>query len=168
MSLALIALLRSRVVSLPPPALQVPTEIRPFHGDLRPPRSYRHRSCTLDCRRSLPAAAARLTTPSAAELSSRALRWRFGETVFDGRLLELTVAGEPVRLEPKPLELLLYLLRHSGEVVTKEELHEQPPQGAAGLARGRRTPEPPAGGGGQRRRKAHRPRPGLVTTGSNI
>lgn len=57
-------------------------------------------------------------------LGTRALRWRFGLAVLDGRSLELTVAGSLVRLEPKPLELLLHLLRHPGEVVTKEELHE--------------------------------------------
>ena len=54
----------------------------------------------------------------------RAPRWRFGPVVLDGSTHELTVGGSLVRLEPKPLELLLHLLRHPGEVVTKEELHE--------------------------------------------
>lgn len=42
--------------------------------------------------------------------------------VLDGRSLELTVAGQQVKLEPKPMEMLLYLLKHPGEVVTKDEL----------------------------------------------
>lgn len=54
--------------------------------------------------------------------ASRALRWRFGGVVLDGRSLQLTLDDQAVRLEPKPMELLLYLLRHPGEVVTKEEL----------------------------------------------
>lgn len=66
-----------------------------------------------------------VTAPdSTAEPAARALRWRFGTVVVDGRTLETTVDGQLVKLEPKTLQLLLYLLRHSGEVVTKEELHE--------------------------------------------
>ena len=49
-------------------------------------------------------------------------RWHFGDAVLDGSALELSVAGEQVALEPKALELLLTLLRHPGEVVTKSEL----------------------------------------------
>ncbi len=56
--------------------------------------------------------------------ASRALRWRFGGVVLDGRSLDLRVDDAPVKLEPRPMELLLYLLRHPGEVVTKEELLE--------------------------------------------
>ncbi|MFP5305728.1 MAG: tetratricopeptide repeat protein [Gammaproteobacteria bacterium] len=54
----------------------------------------------------------------------RAQRWAFAECVLDGLSLELTVRGQLVKLEPKPLELLLFLLRHPGEVVTKDELLE--------------------------------------------
>lgn len=50
--------------------------------------------------------------------------WRFGDCRLDGRTLELTVGGALVKLEPKPLELLLHLLRHPGEVVTKDELQD--------------------------------------------
>ncbi|MDO9451394.1 MAG: tetratricopeptide repeat protein [Stagnimonas sp.] len=59
---------------------------------------------------------------SAGDAASRAHCWRFGGVVLDGRSLELTVDGQQVKLEPKPMEMLLYLLRHPGEVVTKDEL----------------------------------------------
>lgn len=52
----------------------------------------------------------------------RAYCWSFGRAEFDESRLELRVAGRPVALERKPLEVLQYLLRHAGEVVTKEEL----------------------------------------------
>ena len=55
-----------------------------------------------------------------AELTGR--RWTFGTAVLDERSLELLVSGQPVALERKPLEVLLYLLHHAGEVVTKDEL----------------------------------------------
>ncbi|MES2684400.1 MAG: tetratricopeptide repeat protein [Pseudomonadota bacterium] len=60
----------------------------------------------------------------AGDAASRAYRWRFGGVVLDGRSLELSLDEQQVKLEPKPMELLLYLLRHPGEVVTKEELLE--------------------------------------------
>ncbi len=48
--------------------------------------------------------------------------WLFGRAEFDESRWELRIAGQPAALERKPLEVLHYLLRHSGEVVTKEEL----------------------------------------------
>jgi non-specific serine/threonine protein kinase len=48
--------------------------------------------------------------------------YRFGSAEFDESRLELRVAGLPVEVEPRALDLLAYLLRHAGEVVTKEEL----------------------------------------------
>ena len=54
----------------------------------------------------------------------RGERWRFGECLFDGHTLELKRSGQVVPLEPKPLELLMLLLRHAGEVMTKDELLE--------------------------------------------
>jgi eukaryotic-like serine/threonine-protein kinase len=51
-------------------------------------------------------------------------RWRFAHVELDEAALELRVAGVPVELEPKPMEFLMCLLRHSGEVVTKDELLE--------------------------------------------
>jgi len=50
--------------------------------------------------------------------------YRFADCRLDGRSLELTVNGELARLEPKPMELLLFLLRHPGEVVTRDELQD--------------------------------------------
>lgn len=50
------------------------------------------------------------------------LLWRFGEAEFDERSWRLCVSGREVELEPRPLEILAYLLRHAGEVVTKDEL----------------------------------------------
>ena len=50
--------------------------------------------------------------------------WRFADYEFDELGRELRVKGRPVELESKPLEILLQLLLHAGEVVTKEELLE--------------------------------------------
>ena len=54
--------------------------------------------------------------------STRALVWTFGNVILDGRSLELSVRGVATALEPKALEVLLVLLTHPGEVVTKDEL----------------------------------------------
>ncbi|WP_176693234.1 protein kinase domain-containing protein [Arenimonas terrae] len=51
-------------------------------------------------------------------------RWRFGAVEFDESRHELRIAGLPVDMEHKPLQVLAVLLRHVGEVVTKEELFE--------------------------------------------
>lgn len=51
-------------------------------------------------------------------------RWRFGEVEFDEARRELRVSGLTVDMEHKPLEVLSLLLRHAGEVVTKDELFE--------------------------------------------
>jgi serine/threonine protein kinase/DNA-binding winged helix-turn-helix (wHTH) protein len=50
--------------------------------------------------------------------------WLFGQGELDELRRELRVKGQAVELESKPLEVLLHLLRHAGEVVTKEELLE--------------------------------------------
>lgn len=55
----------------------------------------------------------------------RELRFVFADCIFDGRSLTLAVAGLPVKLEPRPLEMLLHLLQHAGEVVTKQELLDE-------------------------------------------
>src|SRR5882762_2299363 len=57
-----------------------------------------------------------------AETSGRP--WRFADYEFDELGRELRVKGRSVDLESKPLEILLQLLLHAGEVVTKEELLE--------------------------------------------
>jgi DNA-binding winged helix-turn-helix (wHTH) protein len=49
-------------------------------------------------------------------------RWHFGSTIFDERTLELLVEGVDAELERKPLEVLIYLLEHAGEVCTKDEI----------------------------------------------
>ncbi len=53
-----------------------------------------------------------------------ARRWRFGNSVFDERTLELTVNGEPIQLESKPLEVLRLLLHRGGELVSRDDLSE--------------------------------------------
>ena len=50
--------------------------------------------------------------------------WRFGQAEFDEARWRLTVAGQVVDLEPRPLEVLRQLLRYAGEVVRKDELME--------------------------------------------
>jgi eukaryotic-like serine/threonine-protein kinase len=49
-------------------------------------------------------------------------RFRFGSAEFDESRFELKVAGLPVEVERRAMEVLSYLLRHAGEVVTKDEL----------------------------------------------
>jgi eukaryotic-like serine/threonine-protein kinase len=51
-----------------------------------------------------------------------AFSYRFGAAEFDESRFELRVAGLPVEVERRALEVLVVLLRHAGEVVTKEEL----------------------------------------------
>lgn len=48
--------------------------------------------------------------------------WRFANAVLDERTLALEIGGSTVELERKPLEVLLHLLRHAGDIVTKDEL----------------------------------------------
>lgn len=55
-------------------------------------------------------------------MEKTAFSYRFGTAEFDEARFELRVAGLPVDVERRALEVLAYLLRHAGEVVTKEEL----------------------------------------------
>jgi eukaryotic-like serine/threonine-protein kinase len=48
--------------------------------------------------------------------------WSFASCEFDDSCLELRVGGASVDLELKPMEVLLQLLVHAGEVVSKERL----------------------------------------------
>lgn len=50
--------------------------------------------------------------------------WRFANAEFNEAAWELRVGGTLVEVEPRPLEALLQLLRHAGEVVSREELLE--------------------------------------------
>jgi len=54
--------------------------------------------------------------------TKRSYRYRFANAEFDEARFELRVSGLPVEVERRALEVLRYLLRHAGEVVTKEEL----------------------------------------------
>lgn len=60
------------------------------------------------------------TTPA----SPQAGIWRFGAAVLDEQRAALSVAGTLVELDRSSYDVLLALLRHAGEVVTKEELLE--------------------------------------------
>ena len=48
--------------------------------------------------------------------------WLFGKAQFDERKWELRLNGAVIEMEPRPLEILLVLLRHAGETVTRDEL----------------------------------------------
>ena len=54
--------------------------------------------------------------------SLAAYRYHFGTAAFDEARYELCVAGAPVEVELRALEVLAYLLRHAGKTVTKAEL----------------------------------------------
>lgn len=56
---------------------------------------------------------------------SQRYRYFFGTAEFDEAQFELRVGGAAVRVERKPLELLLLLLRSGGQVVTRDELRER-------------------------------------------
>ena len=49
-------------------------------------------------------------------------RWTFADSVFDERDWTLTVAGQRVAIETKPLELLRLLLLNAGHLVSKSDL----------------------------------------------
>jgi DNA-binding winged helix-turn-helix (wHTH) protein/tetratricopeptide (TPR) repeat protein len=49
-------------------------------------------------------------------------RYRFGTAEFDEAAFTLKVDGTVVEVQRKPLEVLLLLLRHRGEIVTKDEM----------------------------------------------
>lgn len=52
------------------------------------------------------------------------LHLRFGDAVFDEARRELRRRGNVVAVQPKVLEVLLFLLRHRARAVTREELHD--------------------------------------------
>src|SRR5690606_34169165 len=66
----------------------------------------------------------RAMPPGLPHHDDRVYRWRFGAVEFDEARHELRVSGLPVEVEHKPLQVLTLLLRHVGEVVTKEELFD--------------------------------------------
>src|SRR5271156_408721 len=66
--------------------------------------------------------AANSSTPVHGDAPTRL--WRFADCELDEFRRQLTVRGTVVELESKPLEVLIQLLHHAGEVVTKDELLE--------------------------------------------
>ncbi|WP_411887077.1 tetratricopeptide repeat protein [Hydrocarboniphaga effusa] len=58
------------------------------------------------------------------ESTTQARRWHFDGRELDERSLQLSVQGQLVPLHRKPMSVLLHLLQHAGEVVTKDELAE--------------------------------------------
>src|SRR5919106_6489033 len=53
-----------------------------------------------------------------------AMRYSFGDYVFDTQCHELHRAGEPIKLRRKVFQVLAYLLAHRHRVVSKQELFE--------------------------------------------
>src|SRR3954454_5530046 len=51
--------------------------------------------------------------------------WRFGAFAVEGRTADLRRNGVAIRLQDQPSQLLVYLLRHAGEIVTREDLRGQ-------------------------------------------
>lgn len=54
--------------------------------------------------------------------SLHSARWRFGEFELDETRRELSLRGELLKIEAKPLNLLMLFLRHPGELITKNDL----------------------------------------------
>ena len=50
------------------------------------------------------------------------MRIRFGDYTLDEATLELSLAGEPISMEPQVFRVLCYLAEHRDRVVSKEEL----------------------------------------------
>jgi non-specific serine/threonine protein kinase len=50
--------------------------------------------------------------------------WRFSGIEYDEARMELRADGGVIAMEPRPLQVLAVLLRHAGEVVTKQELFD--------------------------------------------
>ena len=50
--------------------------------------------------------------------------WRFGVFEVDTRRLELRRSGTAVKMREQSFRILVYLLEHPGEIVTREELRQ--------------------------------------------
>ncbi len=66
-----------------------------------------------------------MTQPPAPSVDEALYCWRFGPVEFDEARRQLRIAGLDVDIEQKPLDVLSLLLRHAGEVVTKDELFDR-------------------------------------------
>jgi DNA-binding winged helix-turn-helix (wHTH) protein/tetratricopeptide (TPR) repeat protein len=53
------------------------------------------------------------------------VRYQFGPFQLDDEAFQLTEQGQPIALEPKAFQLLLYCLRHTGRLLRKQELLDQ-------------------------------------------
>ncbi len=51
--------------------------------------------------------------------------WRFGAFEMEGRTAELRRNGIAVKLQEQPSQLLLFLLEHAGQIVTREDLRQK-------------------------------------------
>jgi Tol biopolymer transport system component/DNA-binding winged helix-turn-helix (wHTH) protein len=60
-----------------------------------------------------------------AAVSENSQNWRFGAFEVERRTAELRRNGVAIRLQEQPSQLLLYLLEHAGEIVTREDLRAQ-------------------------------------------
>ena len=58
-------------------------------------------------------------------MNSSAVIFRFGPYELRSRARELYKHGVKLRLRPQPFQVLQILLEHAGDVVTREELHQQ-------------------------------------------
>src|SRR6202008_4196182 len=50
--------------------------------------------------------------------------WRFGVFEFDAQGVELRRSGVPIKLRDQSSRILVYLLEHAGQMVTREELRQ--------------------------------------------
>ena len=65
-----------------------------------------------------------MSTPLIPETNAQSIRYRFGKFAIDRVNGELSTNGKPVALEAKPRDLLLHLLKHRDETLSKDELFE--------------------------------------------
>jgi DNA-binding winged helix-turn-helix (wHTH) protein len=57
--------------------------------------------------------------------SDCAQNWAFGAFELEGRTTELRRNGVAIRLQEQHSQLLLFLLQHAGQIVTREDLRRQ-------------------------------------------
>ena len=65
-----------------------------------------------------------MSTPSIPETNAQSIRYRFGIFAIDSVNGELSADGKALALEAKPRDLLLHLLKHRDETLSKDELFE--------------------------------------------
>jgi DNA-binding winged helix-turn-helix (wHTH) protein/Tol biopolymer transport system component len=58
------------------------------------------------------------------KLTTAAVIWRFGVFEFDAYSMELRRAGVPIKLRDQSSQILVYLLEHAGQIVSREELRQ--------------------------------------------